>query len=61
MGIKLWEIKFGWHTDERIVEAKDISEALEKALKYIERLNLTKEEKNDYWISKIGLIAESDE
>lgn len=74
MGIKIWEIEFGIMS-RKVVEAKDINEALKKAeeeIKEVVRNEVKVEEpkdvkgfeqeiRNDYAITKIECIAETDE
>lgn len=55
MSIKIWEVEFGYNYDKKVVEADRVENALIKAWK------LEKMPKKDKWISKIELLAETDD
>jgi hypothetical protein len=60
MGTKIWKIEFGYNVDSVDLVAKTIEEAIEKAKKlYADEMKGAGAD--DYWISKVRIIAESDE
>jgi len=59
MGIKIWRVTFGYNVATNDVEAKTADEAMEKARK--EQKEGTKVDPEAYWISKVELLAESDD
>jgi hypothetical protein len=55
---KIWKVEIGYNYDNINVEAENVEEAIEKVKKYFKK-KMEKEPEN-FWISKIELLAENE-
>lgn len=63
MGVKIWEIEYGWNYETKTVVAATVEEAIQKASDSLKKdygKNFKKETES-YWVRKVECIAESDD